>query len=140
VAADLCNLGPAADIGDQGAQGPRLRRGEVIAERVVGIGPMPADQADADRAAIVVDDMRADVGLAPSCCALAVEVDQPVIADGALAPVLHVPAPDFGKLGGEGSVGHPFRPGGAAMQDDLAHGVSGGALEDYRGSGHRSSP
>ena len=39
-----------------------------------------------------------------SGCALAIEVDQPVIADIAPAAVLHVPAPDFGELGGKGGV------------------------------------
>jgi hypothetical protein len=50
-----------------------LGGGEVVAERVVCTGPVPADQADADRAAVVAGDMRADLSLRTARRALAVE-------------------------------------------------------------------
>jgi len=76
---NLGTLRPAPDVGDQGAPGPCLRQGDVIAGLVVCVSPVPAVQAYADDAAIVVHHMRADLSLALTRSKLAVEVDQPVI-------------------------------------------------------------
>jgi hypothetical protein len=73
--------------------------------------------------AIPNDSDRHDPALGAAGRPPAVEVDQPVVADGAPAAVLHVPASDLRAFCSKGSGAEPVRPGRAAVQDDLVHGM-----------------
>lgn len=108
MAEDACSRVTALELLQQGFEGRKLRRGEVVFRFVIGI--YATGQTDADGVAVMASHMGTDGAFRASGFQLAIAADDVVIAHGVEA-ALDMPLGDF-------------------THADICRGAGGGAVDD----------